>query len=122
MEKPEGMNDTQDFASQEMNVNTPVTGGVGPEQAADMQDLLREVELEASLRFGSREMTLAEILNLGPGDVIELDRQIQDPVELLIGDKIVARGTAVITAGVYALKITQVSEVRKALESVRCLF
>ena len=87
-----------------------------------MRDLLREVELEASLRFGSREMTLGEVLSLGPGDIIELDRRIQDPVELVIGDKIVARGTAVITAGVYGLRITEVSEARKALESVRCLF
>ena len=93
-----------------------------PEEMEPMRDLLQEVELEASLRFGSREMTLGEVMGLGPGDVIELDRQIHDAVELLVGDKIVARGIAVVSAGVYGLRITQVAEARKTLETIRCLF
>jgi flagellar motor switch protein FliN len=92
----------------------------GPE--LKMQDLLREVELEATLRFGSREMTLGEVLDLGPGDVIELDRQVHDAVDLLVGDKIVARGVAVLTEGRYGIRITEVAEAKKALESIRCLF
>ena len=96
----------------------------GSAEAVDlkMRDLLREVELEATLRFGSREMTLGEVLDLGPGDVIELDRQIHDAVDLLVGDKIVARGIAVLTEGRYGLRITEVAEAKKALESIRCLF
>ena len=43
-------------------------------------DLLLEVELDASVRFGSREIELKELLELGPGDVVELDRQVADPV------------------------------------------
>ncbi len=95
-----------------------------PDASAEMkmQDRLREVELEATLRFGSREMTLGEVLDLGPGDVIELDRQIHDAVDLLVGDKIVARGIAVLTEGRYGLRITEVAEAKKALESIRCLF
>jgi flagellar motor switch protein FliN len=85
-------------------------------------ELLHEVELEATLRFGAREMTLQEVLDLGPGDVIELDRQIHDAVDLLVGDKIVARGIAVLTGGRYGLRITEVAEARKTLESIRCLF
>ncbi len=84
--------------------------------------LLMDVELEATLRFGSREMTLGEVLDLGPGDVIELDRQVNDPVDLLIGDKIVARGIAVLCNGKYGLRVTEVAELKLSLESVRCLF
>lgn len=85
-------------------------------------DLLLDVELETSLRFGSREMPLNEVLDLGAGDVIELDRQISDPVDLLVGDKIVARGEVVLVNGSFGLRVLEVAEPKKCLESIRCLF
>ncbi len=81
-----------------------------------------DIELEATLRFGSREMTIGEVLDLGPGDVIELDRQADDVVDLLIGDKIIARGIAVLCNGRYGLRVTEVAELKMSLESVHCLF
>jgi flagellar motor switch protein FliN len=85
-------------------------------------ELLLDVELEASLRFGCREIPLGELLDLGPGDVVELDRHIADPVDLLVGDKIVARGEVVLVNGDFGLRITEVAAPRKRLESIRCLF
>ncbi len=85
-------------------------------------ELLLDVELEASLRFGSREMPLNEVLDLGAGDVIELDRQVSDPVDLLVGDKIVARGEVVLVNGSFGLRVLEVAEPKKCLESIRCLF
>ncbi len=85
-------------------------------------ELLLDVELEVSLRFGSREMPLGEILELGPGDVVELDRHVADPVDLIVGDKIVARGEVVLVNGNFALRVTEVAAPRKRLESIRCLF
>jgi flagellar motor switch protein FliN len=85
-------------------------------------ELLLDVELEASLRFGSREMPLGEILDLGPGDVVELDRHVADPVDLIVGDKIVARGEVVLVNGNFGLRVTEVAAPRKRLETIRCLF
>jgi flagellar motor switch protein FliN len=85
-------------------------------------ELLLDVELEASLRFGCREMPLGELLELGPGDVVQLDRHVSDPVDLIVGDKIVARGDVVLVNGNFGLRITEVSAPRKRLESIRCLF
>ena len=85
-------------------------------------DLLLDVELEASLRFGCCELSLNEVLELGPGDVLELDRHVADPVDLLVGDKIVARGEVVLVNGAFGLRVLEVAEPRKCLESVRCLF
>jgi len=85
-------------------------------------ELLLDVELEASLRFGSREMALGEILDLGPGDVVELDRHVADPVDLIVGDKIVARGEVVLVNGNFGLRVTEVAAPRKRLETIRCLF
>lgn len=106
---------------------SPVSGQVaGPATSAKVApggiDLLLDVELETSLRFGSREMPLNEVLDLGAGDVVELDRYISDPVDLLVGDKIVARGEVVLVNGSFGLRVLEVAEPKKCLESIRCLF
>jgi flagellar motor switch protein FliN len=93
----------------------PTTLGAGLE-------LLLDVELEASLRFGCREMPLGEILDLGPGDVVQLDRHVADPVDLIVGDKIVARGEVVLVNGNFGLRISEVAAPTMRLESIRCLF
>jgi len=85
-------------------------------------ELLLDVELEVSLRFGCRELPLGEILDLGPGDVVQLDRRVADPVDLIVGDKIVARGEVVLVNGNFGLRVTEVAAPRKRLESIRCLF
>lgn len=85
-------------------------------------ELLLDVELEVSLRFGNREMSLGEVLDLGPGDVVQLDRHVADPVDLIVGDKIVARGEVVLVNGNFGLRVTEVAAPRKRLESIRCLF
>jgi flagellar motor switch protein FliN len=85
-------------------------------------ELLLDVELEATLRFGCREMPLGELLDLGPGDVVQLDRHVADPVDLIVGDKIVARGEVVLVNGNFGLRVTEVAAPRKRLESIRCLF
>jgi flagellar motor switch protein FliN len=69
---------------------------------------LLDIELEANIRFGAREMSLAELLEVGPGAVIPLDRQVNDPVDLIIGDKVVARGEVVLVQGKFGLKVTEV--------------
>ncbi len=85
-------------------------------------DLLYDVELEATLRFGARELLLHELLELGPGDVVQLDRHVTDPVDLLVGNKIVARGEVVLVNGRFGLRVTEVAEPKKSLETIRCLF
>ncbi|QNI34896.1 FliM/FliN family flagellar motor switch protein [Alloacidobacterium dinghuense] len=85
-------------------------------------ELLLDVELEASLRFGSKEMPLGDVLELGPGDVVQLERHVSDPVDLIVGDKIVARGEVVLVNGNFGLRVTEVAEPKESLESIRCLF
>jgi flagellar motor switch protein FliN len=82
-------------------------------------DLLLEVALDATLRFGSRALELRRLLELGPGDVVELDRHLTDPVDLIVGDKIVARGEVVLVNGNFGLRVTEVAEPMRRLESIR---
>lgn len=85
------------------------------------RDLLLDIELDATLRFGSRELPLKEILELGAGDVLELDQQVSDPVDLVVGDKIIARGEVVVVEGNFALLVTEVAEPQLRLESIRSI-
>jgi flagellar motor switch protein FliN/FliY len=71
-------------------------------------DLVMDVELNVSLRFGQRQLPLREVLELSSGSVIELDRQVDDPVELLLDGKVIARGEAVIVDGNYGLRVTEI--------------
>jgi flagellar motor switch protein FliN/FliY len=72
--------------------------------------LVMDVELNVSLRFGQRLMPLREVLELASGSVIELDRQVDDPVELLLDGKVIARGEAVIVDGNYGLRVTEIPQ------------
>jgi flagellar motor switch protein FliN/FliY len=97
-------------------------GEGGGAAVATRMDLLYDLELDATLQFGSREMPLREVLALGPGDVVELDRHVSEPVDLVVGDRIVARGEVVVASGNFALRITEVATPQLRLESIRCLF
>jgi len=72
--------------------------------------LVMDVELNVSLRFGQRQLPLREVLELASGSVIELDRQVDEPVELLLDGKVIARGEAVIVDGNYGLRVTEVPQ------------
>jgi flagellar motor switch protein FliN len=73
-------------------------------------DLVMDVELNVTLRFGQRQLTLREVLELTSGSVVELDRQVDEPVELLLDGKVIARGEAVVIDGNYGLRVTEVSQ------------
>ena len=71
-------------------------------------EFLKDVEVGVSLRFGTTSLRLREVLEIMPGAVFELDQQVSEPVELLVGKKVVARGEVVIVDGCYAVRITDV--------------
>jgi flagellar motor switch protein FliN/FliY len=87
----------------------------------DDGDAFLDIEMEARIQFGSRELLLSEVLELSAGDVLKMDRLVSDPVDLLVGDRIVARGEVVVVGGNFALQVTEVAVPRLRLESVRCL-
>lgn len=70
--------------------------------------LLEDVELDVTLRFGSRQLALKEIADIRSGSLIELDKEVQEPAELLLGERVIARGEVVVVEGNYGLRITEV--------------
>ena len=72
--------------------------------------LVMDVELNVTLRFGQRQMPLREVLELASGSVVELDRMVDEPVELLLDGKLIARGEAVVVDGNYGLRVTEIPQ------------
>jgi flagellar motor switch protein FliN/FliY len=79
-------------------------------------DLVMNVELNVTLRFGQRQLTLREVLELTSGSVVELDRQVEEPVELLLNGMVIARGEAVVIDGNYGLRVTEVTQPVSSLD------
>lgn len=79
-------------------------------------DVMLDMEVDAALQFGAAEMDLRSVLMMGPGDVIELDRHVTAPVDLIVSDRVVARGEVVIVKGNFALRVTEVLRPQLRLE------
>jgi flagellar motor switch protein FliN/FliY len=72
--------------------------------------LVMDVELNVSLRFGQRRMPLSDLLELSSGSIVELDRTVDEPVELYLDGKLIARGEAVVVDGNYGLRVTEIPQ------------
>jgi flagellar motor switch protein FliN/FliY len=81
-------------------------------------DLLLDVELPITISFGETEMQLKDVLKLGVGSVIELDKSVNDPVTVIVNQKPIARGEVVMVEGNYGVRIL---EVESAAERIRSL-
>ena len=77
-----------------------------------------DVELAVTLRFGCRQTTLHEVLDLATGAVLELDREIQDPVDLVLNGRVIARGEVVVVDGNYGLRINEVASAQGRVSSL----
>ena len=64
-------------------------------------------------------MPIKEILKLGPGSVIELNKAEDEPVELLIGDKVIATGEVVIAGTNFALRVKEVVSRMERIKRLR---
>jgi flagellar motor switch protein FliN/FliY len=71
--------------------------------------LLLDVELQATIRFGQRDMLLREVFGLMPGAVVELDQLVNEPVGLFVAGRLIARGEVVVVDGNFGLRITEVA-------------
>jgi flagellar motor switch protein FliN/FliY len=81
-------------------------------------DLIMDVELPISVRFGQTTMLLEDILKLGHGSVIELEKLAEEPVDLLVTGRLLAKGEVVVADGHYAIRITQVESPAERIRSL----
>jgi len=92
-------------------------GHSGP--APENLDVIMDIELTATARMGKVEVPLAEVLSYGPGSIIELGRLVDEPIELLVNGKLIARGDVVVVDEKFGLRITEIVSPRERIESLR---
>jgi flagellar motor switch protein FliN len=71
-------------------------------------ELLLDVPLQLSVEIGRTRMSIQELLSLGPGSVIELDKVAGEPLDLLVNGRLVARGEAVVVNDKFGIRITEI--------------
>jgi len=82
-------------------------------------DMLLDVPLQVSVELGRTSAQVRDILALGTGSVLELDKQAGDPVDLLVNGKLMARGEVVVVDENFAVRITEVISLENRLKNLR---
>lgn len=72
-------------------------------------DRLLDVEMNVTVRFGTAEVPLREVVSFGVGSMIELNRTVDEPVELLVNNYPFARGEVVVIDGYYGVRVTEIN-------------
>lgn len=72
--------------------------------------VLRKLTVSVTVRLGSTTITIGELLDLEPGSVLALERGVDEPVELLVGEQVIARGELVSVEGEMGVRITEIVE------------
>ncbi len=80
--------------------------------------LLMDVNLPVAIELGRTRMSIADILGLGPGSVVELNKLAGEPVDLLVNDKVVARGEVVVIDENFGVRITQLLTPEERLKAL----
>jgi len=81
-------------------------------------DLLLDLDLPLSVRFGQTQLTVQALSRLTPGAVIDLHRSLDEPVEVLVSGKVVARGEVVVVDGNYGVRVTEVVSTADRIRSL----
>ena len=67
-----------------------------------------DVKVKLTVKLGSCQLPMKEILEMTPGTVIQLDQQAKDPVGLYVNDKLIAHGEVVVVEDAFGIKITEI--------------
>jgi flagellar motor switch protein FliN/FliY len=87
--------------------------------ASRTMELLMDVDLPVSISFGKARLPLKDVLKLTTGSIVELNRAIDDPVEILVNERLVARGEIVVVEGNYGVRIQEIAAPQERLQSIR---
>jgi flagellar motor switch protein FliN/FliY len=82
-------------------------------------EMILDIKLTAVARLGRIEMPIGNILELGPGSIIEVGHLVDEPIELVVNDKLIARGDVVVVDEKFGLRITEIVSPQQRIESLR---
>ena len=82
-------------------------------------DMLLDVPLEVNVELGRTRMTIQDLLQLGPGSVIELDKVAGEALDILVNGRLVARGEAVVVNDKFGVRITDIVSPQERVARLR---
>ncbi len=82
-------------------------------------EVLFDVQLRVSVELGKTTMTIRDVLALGPGSVVQLDKMAGEPVDIKANDKLIARGEVVVVDESFGVRVTDIVTLEKRLNSLR---
>ena len=85
--------------------------------SSDTLDLILDLELPVSVSFGKIQLPFQEVLKLATGSIVELNRSVDDPVDILVNDQVIASGDVVVVNGNYGVKIQRIASRSERLRS-----
>jgi len=92
-----------------------------PQQQASGRDLgfLMDVPLRVSVEVGRTKMNIGDLLGLGPGSVVELEKLAGEPLDIFINQRLIARGEAVIINEKFGVRLTDVVSQVERIENLK---
>lgn len=72
-------------------------------------DMLLDVNLELSVELGTTSIQVRDVLNMGPGSIVELEKLAGEPVDILINGKSIAKGEVVVVDDHFGVRVTEIS-------------
>jgi flagellar motor switch protein FliN/FliY len=88
------------------------------DQKAHPIDLLLDVELPVSVSFGRAQLALKDVIKLTTGSIIELNRSVSEPVEVIVNNCVIARGEVVVVEGNFGVRIRKVISRQERLRTL----
>jgi len=85
----------------------------------EKMERILDIPLVLSAQLGSSRMLVKELLQLGPGSVVELDKLAGEPLEVLVNDKLVARGEVVMVNDKFGVRLTDVVSPTERVQKLR---
>ena len=96
----------------------PVLRAKPPSPSANELQRIMRLEVPVIVKLAERKLTLAEVMRLGPGAIIEFSKSSDEPLELLINNKAIGLGDAVKVGENFGLKINQIGDVKEVIRSL----
>lgn len=81
--------------------------------------LILDIPLKVTVELGRTKMTVSDLLNLGQGNVIELSKLAGEPMEVLVNDKLIARGEAVVVNEKFGVRLTDIISTAERVEQLK---
>lgn len=94
-------------------------GPAGETESDRNLKLILDIPLRVSVELGRTKMPVSELLNLGQGSVIELSKLAGEPMEVLVNDKLIARGEAVVVNEKFGVRLTDIISTKERVEQLR---